>query len=203
MPRKARYVSPDQLSLIESTPPRRLFIGLLPEADVQSALHAQQSAWPMPSGAMLTRAERLHMTLHFLGDVDGDAVPYLQLALNDIEMDDMALDLRKPEVWGVAVVRPDDNERLGVLRDRLCKPLRRMGLPVSRKWTPHVTLARNTEGAVPPPEVPTVHWAPRDFALIWSRFEPSGRGYYEVLGRYPATGPSAPTNAPCSPSGSE
>ncbi|CAN5592999.1 hypothetical protein BH10PSE18_BH10PSE18_21760 [soil metagenome] len=204
MPRKVRYVSPDQLTLFERTAAKRLFIVLLPGADVQSGFHAQQSAWQqMPDNVVFTRAERLHMTMHFLGDVDGDAVPSLQSALADVEMDDIALDLRKPELWGVAVVRPDDNERLGALRDRLCKPLRRMGLPVSKKWTPHVTLARNTEGAVPPTEVPTVHWPLRDFALIWSRFEPSGRGHYEVLARYPAAAPSAPTNAPCSPSGSE
>ncbi len=45
MPRKTRCVSPGRLPLYEPTPPKRLFIGLLPEADVQSARHAQQGAW--------------------------------------------------------------------------------------------------------------------------------------------------------------
>ncbi len=96
----------------------------------------------------------------------------------------MHLSLRTAELWGVAVVRPDENAPLRELHGRLSLPLQRVGLRagMSAKWTPHVTIARNVHGAVPPAAPPAVDWTARDFALIWSRFEPVAK--YEVLRRY-------------------
>ena len=52
-----------------SGPTRRLFIGLMPGADVRDALVEYQQRWYWGGGAP-TRSERLHLTVHFLGEID-------------------------------------------------------------------------------------------------------------------------------------
>lgn len=203
MPRK-RYTCPDQIELFPLEQTLRLFIGLLPDVATQSAIGRQSLAWQLPPSVLRTRAERLHMTMCFLGDVVVSRAIELQEALAEVPMEDMQLRLRTPALWGVAVVQPDENRRLRALHERLWRPLQRVGLRTTgaTAWTPHVTIARRTEGAVPPAHLPVVDWTARDFALVWSRFSPVTA--YEVLRRYGApqgqgsTGASPGTNlAPC------
>lgn len=211
MPRR-RHVSPDQGELFPALPPpptcesfpgastQRLFLGLLPDEATQGAIGRQRQTWTMPSAALFTKADRLHLTLHFLGEVERSRALALQDALAEVRMEATHLSLRTPALWSVAVVRPDENERLRDLHDRLLQPLRRVGLQAGTKWTPHVTIARNAKHAVPPAEMPSVDWPVHDFALVWSRFVPTAR--YEVLRRYGAasgsTGSASGTNlVPC------
>ena len=84
------------------------------------------------------------------------------------------------------VVRPDASEALDDLRERLAQPLRRLGLPTAAEWTPHLTLAHEANGAVPPADVAPVPWVASDFALVWSHRQPTA--HYELLARYPAVG---------------
>ena len=199
MPRR-RPTSPDQLEMFALEPTFRLFIGLLPDAITQRALDRQRAAWPMPRSAVPTQADRFHLTLGFLGDVALSRALELKEALAEVPMEETRLTLRKPAVWGVAVVQPDEHAGLRVLHDNLRRPLQRVGLRAGTAWTPHVTIARHTHGAVPPARIPRVDWPVHDFALVWSRFEPTAR--YEVLRRYGAapgsTGSASGTNlVPC------
>ncbi len=124
----------------------RLFVALsLPEA-VRSALASLAAGLP---GAAWVRPENLHLTLRFIGNVDGAVGRDVAGALGEIEVPrfDLALDHlgqfgrgnRVDTLW--AGIRPAP--RLTRLQGKIETALIRLGLePESRKFHPHVTLAR-------------------------------------------------------------
>ncbi|HEY8361181.1 MAG TPA: 2'-5' RNA ligase family protein, partial [Ramlibacter sp.] len=65
----------------DSAPPWRLFLGLWPPGEIAVALAAHAAQWQWPPAARATAVDRLHVTLHFLGDVPAADVPRLQQAL--------------------------------------------------------------------------------------------------------------------------
>ena len=165
---------------------RRLFIGLMPGADVRDELIEHQRRWYWGGGAP-TRPDRLHLTVHFLGEIDATREWALRNALAGEEVASFDLVLRTPECWsgGVAVLRPDDHPALNDLHARLASRLLQAGIASQRAdFKPHVTLARGAPNAAPPEATPPVRWTVSDFALVWSRPGPPAR--YEVLDRYGA-----------------
>lgn len=169
-----------------SGPMRRLFIGLMPDADVRDALIAHQERWFRGAGAP-TRADRLHMTIHFLGEIDATREWAVRSALAGEDVAPFDLVLRTPECWsgGVAVLRADDHPALNDLHARLSARLLHAGIASYRAdFKPHVTLARGATNTAPPEAAPPVLWTIREFALVWSRPGPPAR--YEVLDRYGA-----------------
>jgi 2'-5' RNA ligase len=164
-----------------------LFIGLMPSADVRDALIDHQLRWYWGPGAP-TRPERLHLTVHFLGEIDATREWALRNALAGEEVAPFDLVLRTPECWsgGVVVLRPDDHPALHDLHARLAGRLLQAGIVSHRiDFKPHVTLARGAPNAAPPEAAPPVLWTIRDFALVWSR--PGPPAHYEVLDHYGAT----------------
>ena len=86
----------------------------------------------------------------------------------------------RPRALLARVVPTPELTKLQADQERL---MRRVGLePESRKYTPHVTLARNAAQAFPPEASPPIRWEAREFVLVWSRL--SHPAQYEVLGRY-------------------
>jgi 2'-5' RNA ligase len=168
-------------------PTRRLFIGLMPDAAVRDALVEHQRHWHWRAGSAPTRPERLHLTLHFLGDVDALRAQALCTVLPTEPLRPFELLLRTPQVWpgGIAVLRPDPQPALDDLHARLAQRSREVGLALPRDdWLPHVTLARGAPGALPPHETAPLRWAVNGYALVWSR--PGPAPSYEVLEQYGA-----------------
>ena len=166
---------------------RRLFIGLVPDAAVQAAIDVQRKAWRWPPGCRLTRPERMHLTLHFLGEVDAPRQSALQHALAELPMRELTLVLGTPQTWRnhVAVLVADEHEALRALHAGLALQIARAGLaPARARWTPHVTIARDASGALPPADPQPIRWQVSEFVLIWSRMAPLWR--HEPLARYPA-----------------
>lgn len=173
-----------------AAPTRRLFIGLIPDAAVQAAIDAQRSAWQWPSGCRLTRPQRMHLTLHFLGEVDSLRQTALQHALADVPFTELSLVLGSPQVWRnhVAVLVAQEHEGLRALHADLALRLVRAGLaPARARWTPHLTVAREAAGAIPPADPRPIRWRVAAFALVWSRMAPEWR--HELLARYAAAPP--------------
>ena len=56
----------------------RLFIALWPDTRVRAALVESAGQWSWNAGAARERPERLHLTLHFLGDVPRHRAPALR-----------------------------------------------------------------------------------------------------------------------------
>lgn len=124
----------------------RLFAGIEIPDDVQDALMALER--PI-AGARWVEAANLHLTLRFIGDIDERTAAAVDAALEQVRGTPFALSLaglgtfgegrRLHTLW--AGVRP--SEPLAILQGRTEAACRRAGLaPETRKFTPHVTVAR-------------------------------------------------------------
>jgi 2'-5' RNA ligase len=173
----------------------RLFVALdLPE-------HAKERLAELAGGlpgADWVETERYHLTLRFLGDVDGSAFEDLRKGLASLRAPSFYLTLRglgvfplrgDPETLWVGA---DRNEALRSLRNKVERLLVRNGQPPeSRKFHPHVTLAR-LRGTRPDwvgayvaghslftvPEIPV-----QSVSLFSSRLTPDG-SVYTLEGEY-------------------
>ncbi|HET9822931.1 MAG TPA: RNA 2',3'-cyclic phosphodiesterase [Burkholderiaceae bacterium] len=174
----------------DSTLPRmaRLFVALWPSAGTRRALEEQRRRWNWPERAALVAPEAMHLTLQFIGPVPLPDVPHVAEALR-VPARPFTLTFADARVWpnGVAVLEPNHvPSGLHDLVEGLRGALGRLGLPVeSRPYKPHVTLARNAAGAVPPDAMdPPLIWrAVAGYTLVQSR-----HGYH-VLQRYPCGDP--------------
>lgn len=165
--------------------PLRLFLALWPDPALRARLAALQQAWTWPPRAAQVRADRLHLTLHFLGDV---AAPRLSELVHGLRVPFEPFEMRFgcPEVWpgGIAVLSARETPpALSRLHAALGTALRALALPVeARPFRPHVTLARRAGGAQPPGMGPDFPWrAQAGYVLV--RSLPGDAGY-EPLARF-------------------
>ena len=163
-----------------------MFIALWPRTEVREAIARWQGGWQWPERASVVPADRLHIMLHFLGDVEPRQELDLRYVLKTVPTPHFDLHFGRPEVWlrGVAVLRPDNSPNaLRGLHGRIGLALASIGVPTeARAYRPHVTLARRATGATPPGQTPAIQWESKDgFALVQTL--PGGRGY-EVLERF-------------------
>ena len=173
------------MSTIPQAGNARLFLALWPSPSVRSQLLAWRDAWRWPSHATPVRPERLHMTLHFLGDVPIARLPELGEGLR-VPFKPFELRFGMAKLWphGIAVLEPDQAPaRLLALHAALGGALQSLGLPPeSRPFRPHVTLARRGGRAEPPEGGPPIRWRIRSYALMHSALGP--KGGYTMLRRY-------------------
>lgn len=162
--------------------PWRLFLGWWPGAATQAALLDHAQAWHWAPSARRTHAERLHLTLHFIGDVAPPRVEALRAGW-PAGPGPFALVFDRAAVWhgGIAVLEAGTvPAHLAAWHGRLAAALAAAALPVEqRAWRPHVTLARQARGSRPPATFAPVHWA-GDGSYLLVRSLPGGRGYEPV-----------------------
>ncbi|ABD04994.1 2',5' RNA ligase [Rhodopseudomonas palustris HaA2] len=122
----------------------RLFTGLEIPADVTRTLSHLRGGLP---GARWVDPENYHLTLRFIGDIDGVTANEIASTLFRINRKPFDVQLqglasfggRKPRAVVASVV---PSKPLVELQAELERLLRRVGLdPEGRKFTPHVTLA--------------------------------------------------------------
>ena len=100
-------------------------------------------------GARWVNPEQLHLTLRFIGEVDGGMFRDIRETLDEVQSDPFTLQLDgvgffpprgKPRVVWVGLRQSVD---LSQLRNRIESRLVALGLePETRKFSPHITLAR-------------------------------------------------------------
>ena len=124
----------------------RLFVAIDLPPNVVAQL--QELCCGVP-GARWVEAAQMHLTLRFIGEVDGGVFRDIKEGLADIETEGFALQVKglgffpprkTPRVlWaGIAPV-----EQVSALRRRIDNVLLGLGLePEGRKFSPHITLAR-------------------------------------------------------------
>lgn len=123
----------------------RLFVALSIPDDVAQSLTLLQGGVP---GARWQSRDQLHLTLRFIGEVDGRDARALDDALTGL--DAPAFDLQLHAVGQFGNKQPDSlwaavrkNELLTHLQRKVDTAIRRVGQPQdAHKFTPHVTLAR-------------------------------------------------------------
>lgn len=173
----------------------RLFVALRPPPPVRAALFAVMGG---VERARWQSDEQLHLTLRFVGEVDGRMADDLAAALGSVTAAPFVLRVRgvghfetkgRPNsLW--AAVEPD--EGLAVLERRVERACRAAGLPPeTRKFVPHVTLARLGSGAVGSGawlarngDLTAPAWPVDEFRLYESTLGSGGADYISVA-RYP------------------
>jgi RNA 2',3'-cyclic 3'-phosphodiesterase len=124
----------------------RLFAAITPPESVRLRLAALCAGVP---GAKWSKPDNLHLTLRFIGDVDGRTFGDIVDTLGQVAIQRFSLHLdgvghfgegrRVDTLW--AGVKP--NENLMRLQGKIETALQRLGLdPERRKFHPHITLAR-------------------------------------------------------------
>lgn len=169
-----------------ATASERLFIGLWPDAAVQGAIADWRDAHVWPASATLVPTPKLHLTLHFLGEVASARIAPLGAALaaagDAFAPFDLALG--RSLLWhgGIAVLEPlAVPPGLLALQAALGDALDRCGLARERRpYRPHVTLARRA-GGVQAPAPRSIDWHVDRFALMRSH-----QGLYLPLQTYTA-----------------
>ena len=168
----------------------RLFFALWPDARVRGALLERQRHWHWPPRARPTPPAKLHVTLHFLGDVPRERIPGLLALRAGLPSGPYgALRLDSAALWrgGIAVLESAAPPAgLAELQARLGALLRREGFATeaAARFRPHVTLARAAQGAEPPQAVEPIDWLADDVVLVESR-RGSPDGYRVLAARGP------------------
>lgn len=124
----------------------RLFAGFEIPTDIVERLALFRAGLP---GARWIDPDNYHLTLRFIGDVDGDVAHESDMALAEIrprapvEVIFEAFDVFGGERPHALIVRAKLTRELADLQGEVERRLRRAGLaPEKRKFVPHLTLAR-------------------------------------------------------------
>ena len=160
----------------------RLFFAVWPgdAASAELALIAESLAGlaggkPMP-------AQKIHMTLAFLGSLDEGQASRATAAgarVKGVEIG-MAIDqvgsFRRARVGWAGPSR--QNAQLVALQDRLATGLKAAGFMLEdRPFAPHATLVRKIAKPVPTAPMAPIEWRSRELTLV----ESTGNGRYEVV----------------------
>ena len=167
---------------------KRLFFALWPDPEIAGKLHRLANAAGEGRGGRVMRQDTLHLTLAFLGEVDGARIPRLAAVASAIavpafrfRLDRLGYWQHHHILWAGCGEQPVALLRLvHQLQDRL----RAAGLRVDNTpFTPHVTLVRNFQCKAPP--MPNeIEWPVAEFALVESLQSAQGVGYHS-LSRWP------------------
>ena len=163
----------------------RLFLALWPDPAIRHQLREWRDAWGWPRGAAPVQSDKLHLTLHFLGNLPAGRLPELAAAFS-VPFEPFRLELGRAVMWprGLAVLEPhSEPPELLALHARLGEAMATLGLvSEARKYRPHVTMARRALGADLPLSGPEIQWEARGYALVES--QPGDGGGYVVLRDY-------------------
>lgn len=173
----------------EPAPPAsksHLLIALFPDAAVQAAIEAHRKGWLWPEGHYFPRNDRMHLTLHCLADQTSPVEQRLREVLAQIPVQPMELVLDSSRTWDhIAVVQPAEHAGLRALQQHIGHAVRQLGIPTDRRrFTPHITIAREAASAAYPMRMPPIIWRATKFLLIRSFTKPFFK--HEVLASYEA-----------------
>ncbi len=159
----------------------RLFFAMWPAPAAARELARIGEGLAGLAGGRPVPAEKIHMTLAFLGALDEEGEGTAVLAASKVKGRSVRMSIdavgsfRRSRVGWAAPSRPDP--ALAELQATLAEALRARGFTLEdRPFTPHVTLVRKIAKPVPPAPVEPVEWCSKAFTLA----ESTGGGRYEV-----------------------
>ena len=160
----------------------RLFLAVWPDAAALARIAEWRARQSWPAGVRLAPPEKLHATLHFLGEVTHARIAPLADALDAVRFAPGLMRPGQADIWagGIAVLQCEVDEPLVALHAQLAEVLRRRQFPIdARPWRPHVTVARHAQGGAPMGLRPAPECTVKEFTLC-----ESVGGRYDVLRRY-------------------
>ncbi len=169
----------------------RIFFALWPDDELRHRLDNAVERLAIERPARRVPAYNLHLTLHFIGNVELERMACLQQAARavsgrkfELVVDAQGYFPRPRVAWfGCAVVPP----RLEQLHRDLGQQLQQCDYrPEARRFQPHVTVARKLGVEPAPADFAPLTWRVEEFVLVESRQIDNGVKY-EVVESYPLT----------------
>jgi 2'-5' RNA ligase len=170
----------------------RLFFALWPPPDAARALADWADEAARGTGGKPIPAERIHLTLAFLGEADPERAALGVLQVQG-EAFDLPLDLARywkgnHTIWAGPRHTPGPLDRLA---RALHLELQQAGFNLERRpFAPHVTLVRKARRPLTLPDLPPVNWPATEFLLVESRTSREGP-VYAALKTFPVLEPHA------------
>ena len=160
----------------------RLFFAAWPPPETAQAL----AQWARPLEGRATPADKIHLTLAFLGGVQPDKAA---AAARKVRARPHALPLEIAQYWKqnqIVWAGPRDTPpALKALVDALHLQLYRAEFILERRpFAAHVTLLRKAPRPASLPALPALDWPVREFTLVSSSVSSKG-STYSILERFP------------------
>jgi 2'-5' RNA ligase len=167
----------------------RVFYALWPDRSANSALTEAATRLHRVVGGRPTREGSIHLTLAFVGDIEGARLTELLTPPAGLTVPRFTLTLDRWGCWpsnAIAWVAPKRvPDPLRRLAGGLVAWLRDAGFDMEvRPFAPHVTLVRKAQCAPLAELAPSIGWQVEEFVLVRSTFAPDG-SRYEIIGRWP------------------
>lgn len=171
-------------------PTARVFFALWPDDCERRALAGWQPPLQRLCGGRVMRADTLHVTLVFLGEIPCERLEALTLAAREVVAPRFALTLDVARYWGhnhilytaPRIVPPQLAQLVSELERRLRHSRFRFDV---REYKPHATLLRNASWSdAPLPGLPPVRLEVGSFVLLQS-VQQDGAAAYRVLACFP------------------
>ena len=167
----------------------RLFFALWPPRRTAELLADWAAEAQRVTHGRVTRAETIHLTLAFLGEVAEERVAAAVRAARRVRAEPHALPIEEARLWThnrIVWVGPTETPAaLQSLADLLRTELAGEGFSLERRpFAAHITLIRKarSEGRLPP--LPEVDWPVEEFSLVRSALSSQGSSY-EIVERMP------------------
>lgn len=183
----------DRTDLTHNAPDHaRVFFALWPDERVRVELDRVAALLHRLRGGRRTRAETIHLTLLFVGNVPRTVLPALQASAAEIRVPAFELVFDQNECWRhnriACVTASQPPIALLDLVTGLEGALDKLAIAYDRRpYKAHVTLLRNADCRPDAPLLQPIRWSVREFALVESRLCPEG-ARYPRLGRHPLVG---------------
>jgi 2'-5' RNA ligase len=175
---------------LKNTDTIRVFFALWPQAAIQRQLYNVAREYQVKCGARVMRAETLHMTLQFIGNIKRSQLPEVISAADEVSaVPAFRLVLNTVLFWKhnrigyatLATIEP----ALETLAATLQHALANAGyIADNAKFSPHVTLLRNVEHALQMQDFPAIEWRVDSFVLVESEITEKG-AHYKILKEWP------------------
>jgi 2'-5' RNA ligase len=167
----------------------RLFFALWPPPDTARALAHSAKEVARSAGGKPVAADKIHLTLVFLGDADPEkaitAAKQVRCEAFDLPIEVSEYWKHNQIVWAGPRRTPDPLHRLV---EALQLELYRAGFLLERRpFAAHVTLLRKARTPPTLPDPPPMHWPATEFVLVQSRTSPEGP-IYATLKSFPLVG---------------
>jgi 2'-5' RNA ligase len=158
----------------------RLFVALWPNAEI--AMRIAQSAMPTVGDGRAVPAERLHLTLVFIGRLGAERLDDCRAALASVRAESFKMYLERYGLWrrnGICWLAPRKPEPACMeLVAAVVEALKHAAIPFDRRrFRPHLTVARKCRNAGSMDQPVSIGWTVSRFRLVQSTLDSAGSVY--------------------------